>query len=320
MDNENRPAGDADGDTAGLSPNSFARTYRSGVPLALAQKPDSQESGSSLETRDVTLDGQRLRIGIKAGPVGGTPLLICNGIGASIEVLEPFIRMLDGVECIAFDAPGVGGSPAPLLPYRFWSLAGMLARLLDRLGYQQVDVMGYSWGGGLAQQFAFSYPSRCRRLILAATSTGALSVPGRFSVMSKMLTPRRYLDPAYLAEIAPELYGGELRDPELARSYALGRRIKQPSLHGYSYQLLAGMGWTSLPWLPFFRQPTLILAGSDDPLIPLVNARLMASLIPRAELHVVDSGHMFLLSRAQELVPVIRRFLNGGAPTAKRKP
>jgi pimeloyl-ACP methyl ester carboxylesterase len=74
--------------------------------------------------------------------------------------------------------------------------------------------------------------------------------------------------------------------------------------------LMAGLGWTSLPWLPLFRQPTLILAGSDDPLIPLVNARLMASLIPRSELYVVDSGHLFLLTRAQELVPVIKRFLD----------
>jgi len=270
----------------------------------------SSKLSTSPEIREVELDGQRLRIGIKAGPERGIPLLFCNGIGASIEIIEPFIRVLDGVESIVFDAPGVGGSPAPLLPYRFWNLAGMLARLLDHLGHSQVDVLGYSWGGALAQQFAFSYPARCRKLILAATSTGALSMPGSLSVMSKMITPRRYLDPEYLAQIAPEIYGGEYRDPELARAYALGRKIQQPSMHGYSYQLLAGMGWTSLPWLPLFRQPTLILAGSDDPLIPLVNARLMASLIPRAQLHVVDSGHLFLLTRAQELVPVITRFLD----------
>ena len=277
----------------------------------------SSTLSSGLDARDVELSGQRLRIAIKAGPPGETPLLICNGIGASIEVIEPFIRALDGVESIVFDAPGVGGSPAPMLPYRLWNLAGTMARLLDYLGHKQVDVLGYSWGGALAQQFAFSYPARCRKLILAATSTGALSVPGSFSVMSKMLTPRRYLDPGYLAQIAPEIYGGEYRDPELARSYALERKLKQPSMLGYSYQLFAGFGWTSLPWLPLFRQPTLILAGSDDPLIPLVNARLMAKLIPHAQLHVVDSGHLFLLTKAKELVPVILRFLNDDAPSGQ---
>jgi poly(3-hydroxyalkanoate) depolymerase len=264
-----------------------------------------------VDLREIEIDGQRLRIGIQSAPAGGTPLLLCNGIGASIEIIEPFIRALNGIETIAFDAPGVGGSPTPLFPYRYWNLAGMLARLLDRLGHNQVDVLGYSWGGALAQQFAFQYPTRCRKLILAATSTGALSMPGRLSVMSKMLTPRRYLDPSYLAEIAPDLYGGEYRDPELARAYAFSRQSTKPSTLGYSYQLMAGLGWTSLPWLPLFRQPTLILAGSDDPLIPLVNARLMASLIPRSQLYVVDSGHLFLLTRAHELVPVIKRFLGG---------
>jgi poly(3-hydroxyalkanoate) depolymerase len=277
----------------------------------MSSKLNVSQSLPTLELQEINIDGQRLRIGIQAGRAGGTPLLLCNGIGASIEIIAPFIRSLQGIESIAFDVPGVGGSPAPLFPYRFWNLAGMMARLLDRLGYQQVDVFGYSWGGALAQQFAFSYPMRCRKLILAATSTGALSVPGRLSVLSKMLTPRRYLDPSYLAQIAPELYGGEYRDPELARAYALSRQSMQPSTRGYSYQLMAGLGWTSLPWLPLFRQPTLILAGSDDPLVPLVNARLMASLIPRAQLHVVDSGHLFLLSRAPEVVPVIRRFLEG---------
>ena len=265
-----------------------------------------------LSTQDV--DGWRLRVGVQFGPSRGIPLVVCNGIGASIELLEPFIRHLDGVETIVFDVPGIGGSSAPLFPYRFWNLAGMIARLLDQLGHAQADMLGFSWGGALAQQFAFSYPSRCRKLILAATSTGALSVPGRLSVLSKMLTPRRYLDPAYLAEIAPELYGGEYRDPELARAYAMSRQIVQPSTIGYSYQLFASMGWSSLPWLPFFRQDTLILAGDDDPLIPLVNARLMASLIPRARLHVVNSGHLFLLTQAHTVVPLIREFLNADEP------
>jgi poly(3-hydroxyalkanoate) depolymerase len=269
---------------------------------------------ASLEIREVHVGAQLLRIGVKPGPSASTPLLLCNGIGASIEVIEPFVHALDGVESIVFDAPGVGGSPAPFLPYRFWNLAGMLARLLDQLGHRQVDVLGYSWGGGLAQQFAFQYPARCRKLILAATSTGALSMPGSFSALSKMLSPQRYLDPEYLAQIAPQIYGGELRDPALARSYAYSRNSQEPSLRGYSYQLFAGLGWTSLPWLPFFRQPALILAGSDDPLIPLVNARLMASLIPHARLHVIDSGHLFLLTRTPEVAAIILEFLNGAHP------
>jgi pimeloyl-ACP methyl ester carboxylesterase len=78
---------------------------------------------------------------------------------------------------------------------------------------------------------------------------------------------------------------------------------------GYLLQLLAGVGWTSLAALPFVRQPTLILAGSDDPIIPLVNARIMAVLLPDATLHVYDDGHLGLLTQANELAPVVTDFL-----------
>ena len=69
---------------------------------------------------------------------------------------------------------------------------------------------------------------------------------------------------------------------------------------GYVLQLLAGVGWSSLPALPLIRQPTLILAGNDDPIIPLVNARIMRALLPDATLHVYDDGHLGLITAADE--------------------
>jgi pimeloyl-ACP methyl ester carboxylesterase len=95
-------------------------------------------------------------------------------------VLQQFVDALDpAIEVIRFDVPGTGGSPAPLIPYLFSSNARLVTQMLDQLGYSQVDVLGISWGGGLAQQFAYQYPERCRRLILVSTGTGALMVPGR---------------------------------------------------------------------------------------------------------------------------------------------
>ncbi|MCE3285736.1 MAG: Poly(3-hydroxyalkanoate) depolymerase, partial [Steroidobacteraceae bacterium] len=75
------------------------------------------------------------------------------------------------------------------------------------------------------------------------------------------------------------------------------------------YQQLAFCAWSSLLWLPCIRQPTLVLAGRDDPLVPVVNAEILAALIPRARLHLVDDGHLFLLSPSQPALPVIRSFL-----------
>src|SRR5690606_4551122 len=184
----------------------------------------------------------------------------------------------------------------------------LMARMLDYLNYGQVNVIGVSWGGALAQQFARDYPERCKKLVLAATSAGAFMVPGKPRVLLRMASPRRYLQPCYGAEVAPHVYDGAFRrGPELARERA--GKVRSGGKLGYSWQLFAGLGWTSLPCLHRIRQPTLILAGDDVPIIPLVNMRLLAWRIPNAELHVIDDGHLFLVTRAQAVAPIIMAFL-----------
>ena len=81
-----------------------------------------------------------------------------------------------------------------------------------------------------------------------------------------------------MIKIAPEIYGGAVRkDPSMIGRHAdamFGRAA------WVLYQLLAMVGWTSLPWLWTFSQPTLMLMGRDDPLVPVVNGRLLAHHIP----------------------------------------
>ncbi len=118
---------------------------------------------------------------------------------------------------IRFDLPGIGGSPLPVVPYHMTTLAPLVGQLVRQLGHEQVDVLGFSWGGGLAQQFAVSQAEQCRRLVLVGTGTGLIMVPGRPQVLAKMLTPRRHRDPGYARRIAAELYGGTMRThPERA--------------------------------------------------------------------------------------------------------
>ncbi|TDG20079.1 poly(3-hydroxyalkanoate) depolymerase [Paraburkholderia silviterrae] len=262
-----------------------------------------------MQIQTLDLDGQLLRVGVRRGRDDGVPLLLFNGIGANLELVEPFAAALDDVTVIVFDVPGVGGSPAPLIPYRFSTLAVLSEKLLTRLGYAgPVDVLGVSWGGALAQQFAHLYPRRCRKLILAATSPGVIMVPARLSVLAKLVGPRRYTDPAYLKEVGAEIYGGAYRrDATLLDEHS--RHIQAPRGRGYLYQLLAASGWTSLPWLGALRQPTLVMHGNDDPIVPLTNAKILAARIPKATLHVIDDGHLFLITRAREVAPLVKRFL-----------
>src|SRR2546427_4035567 len=268
------------------------------------------------ETKTINVQGTQVYVAIRPGDDSGPALLLINGLGANLELFEPFLDALDNVGgqkigTLCFDVPGVGGSPLPRFPLRFRGLAHLVAQMLDVLGHREVDVLGISWGGGLAQQFAHQYPWRCRRLILVATSTGAISVPGRPSVLAKLLNPRRYFQPSYLASIAPTLYGGRFRQhPDLARAYA--HLLRAPQGLGYYWQLLAGVGWTSLPWLHRLRQPTLILAGNDDPIVPPINARIMARLIPNATLHILNGGHLVLLTEKEQVAPLVHQFLRKG--------
>jgi poly(3-hydroxyalkanoate) depolymerase len=263
--------------------------------------------------RSIVADGQQLRVAVRQGRPGGTPLLLINGIGASLDLLRPFVDALaPSVGVIRFDVPGVGGSPLPPVPYRFTGLCRLIARMLSVLGHESADVLGISWGGAVAQHFAAFQRPRCRRLVLVSTATGAIMVPARPSVLIRMITPRRYLDPGYLGRVAGGLYGGSARtDPgQVTAAMHASSRVGPP--RGYLYQLGAGLGWTSLPFLPLLRQPTLILSGDDDPLIPLANARLMHRLIPDSRLHVYHGGHLGLVTEAAQLAPVVESFLAAG--------
>lgn len=282
------------------------------ITVILEKPIETISDNVNTEIRRIDVDGQPLRVGIRHGSSERPPLLLFNGIGSNLELAGPFTAALGDIETVIFDVPGTGGSPRPMLPYRFSTIATLANRMMMQLGYTgQLDVLGVSWGGALAQQFARLYPQRCRRLVLAATSPGAVMIPGRLSVISKLMSPRRYLDPDHLSKIGPHLYGGAFRkQPELLHEH--GRHVQPPRGLGYAYQLLAGLGWTSIHWLYFLRQPTLVMTGTDDPIIPLINAKVMASLIPKAKLYVIDDGHLFLVTRAREVAPVVRSFLTEG--------
>jgi poly(3-hydroxyoctanoate) depolymerase len=268
----------------------------------------SARRARAMRIRTIDVEGQPLRVAIQLGHGDGKPLLLLNGLGANLELFQPFIDALDRLETIRVDLPGAGASPAPSRRLRFPDLARLVARMLDQLSYETVDVLGISWGGALAQQFALQYRARCRRLILVSTGTGAVMVPGHLSALLALASPRRYQDPAYMASIAGRLYGGRLRsDPALAATFA--REVRAGDTRGYYRQLLTGFGWTSIHWLHRLRQPTLILTGRDDPIVPAVNGRIMAGLIPNSRLHVFNDGHLGLVTSAADLAPIVRAFL-----------
>jgi len=260
-------------------------------------------------TRTLHLCGQDIRVGIRPGNGSGTPLLLFSGIGISFEVFDLLVDSLDpDLEIIRVDVPGVGGSPDRFFPYSFPELAGLLAAILDQLGHSKVDVLGFSWGGALAQQFAVQCRDRCRRLILVSTSTGMLSIPGNPDVLSRMLTPQSIT----VDEAASLLFDQAGRRGDEVRQLFRTTQIAASGL-GYLYQLVAMSCWTSLPFLQLIRQPTLVIGGDSDPIVPVANARLLADLIPHAVLHTFAGGHIEPLASPREFTRLISAFLSSEA-------
>jgi poly(3-hydroxyoctanoate) depolymerase len=253
--------------------------------------------------------GLRLHVGRRGG---GRPLLLITGIGAHIEMWGPFARLAGERELIAFDAPGVGLSQRPRLPLRMHGLADVVRELLDALQLEQVDVLGYSLGGAVAQELARRAPDRVGRLVLCATGPGLGGSPPRPLAGLMLATPARYYHPRLLALSVPHIAGGRTaRDPRVLAEQAATRLQRPPDPLGYAYQLYAGTGWSSLRWLNRVPHPTLVVAGEDDPIMPLRNARMLAARIPGARLHVVkEGGHLFLIDEPENVVAAINAFLD----------
>jgi poly(3-hydroxyalkanoate) depolymerase len=258
----------------------------------------------------VDVDGLRLRVCVRGE---GQPLLLLMGIGGNLEMWGPFEDALNarGIQTITVDAPGTGGSTGYRFPRRMGGLARTMELMLDALGFDQVDALGVSFGGTVAQQLAHQAPARVRRLVLAATGPGLGGVPGSPRVLFALATPRRYHQPDHFRRIAGDLYGGAARrDPDAMLHGSLARFVKPPTLSGYLAQLYAITAWTSLPWLGRLTQPTLVISGDDDPIVPLVNGRILRKVIPRSRLEVIaGGGHLFLLERPAEVAALTADFL-----------
>lgn len=258
---------------------------------------------------EVKAAGLRLRVGRHGA---GRPLLLITGIGAHLDMWAPFARLVSDRELIAFDPPGAGLSERPPFPLRMRGLARVVTALLDALGLERVDVLGYSFGGAIAQELAHRAPHRVRRLVLCATAPGLGGTPPRPLAALMLASPIRYYHPRLLAFSLPHIAGGRsAREPEALGEQAAERLQHPPGPLGYAYQLYAVAGWSSLPWLRRVAHPSLVVAGEGDPSVPLRNARTLAARLPNARLHVVKGGgHLFLLDEPENVVGTIEAFLD----------
>ncbi|WP_295638344.1 alpha/beta hydrolase [Novosphingobium sp.] len=259
----------------------------------------------------MTVAGRRLRVADWKGPDwhdtpdAPPPLVLFTGLGMNLEMIEPVVRALPERRVISFDAPGIGKSPDAFLPYTIPGLALTTGLLLDRLGVDKIDLAGFSWGGALAQQFAFQNQARVRKLVLAATSAGAAMLPGSPTIMTELMDPFQFTSARPLRKTLAMLYGGGAHDP-VSLNAAL-----PPTPWGWTCQLGAYAAWTSLPFLPLLDLPTLVMTDDDDQIVPPANGEMLHTLLPNSRLvRFGGGGHLFMLTRRSEFVVALTEFLD----------
>jgi len=254
-------------------------------------------------TDSFTLDVGEVGIHCSFNQVPGRPLLLVNGLGGNVEMWSPLRDALSHRPTLAVDLPGTGRSATPLLPLGIGQLANVLVRVLDRLGIESIDLLGYSLGGAVAQVLARREPTRVRSLVLAASTAGW----GAFTFSPAAFIELAGLAP-FLGTSTPEATARAFGDPpgQPFANFTRARLMVPPTAMGYAFQMLAIAGWSSHGWLDEIGQPTLVLAGALDRAAPLPNSEALARRIPRARLEIIPhAGHLFLLRDDVEAVASI---------------
>lgn len=241
----------------------------------------------------------------------GRPLLMLNGLGAHHRMWSPFVDDLRGPS-VVFDWPGMGRSPARGRPRSMGAFVDIAAAVARRLGHDRIDVLGYSFGGAVAVHLAAARPDLVRRVVLVAPTLGWGAVVGGPMALASLATPLRYYSRTYLNFTSMFTSAGRSEhDPEFLERSAAVRRLYQPDIGAYFGQVLALNTSSVVPHLPQVQQPTLIVHGTGDPVVPAANGYLLAHQIPTARLlPVADAGHLLLQYRTSGLAAEVEDFLS----------
>ncbi len=245
-------------------------------------------SPATVDSKNFALSIGGLRIaGWRTG--SGDPILLLNGMSRPMRSWTSFIGLLEGRTVITFDAPGVGASETPVVPYTMPMLADIAARVLDEVGIENADVIGFSHGGAVAQQLAVGHPRRVNRLVLLSTACGVGAVPGRSRDVTRiLLRPSR------------------------------GTRWPRPDPVGMLWQIWAISTWSSIPVLGCINAPTMVVCGVNDRAVPPANSRLIAARIRDARIVTVPAGHDLQRPRPAAIVaPLVEQFLASASATIR---
>jgi len=245
----------------------------------------------------------------------GAPVVLIPGFAAGRWIwFKQTAELSRQFRVILFDPRGVSASDKPEGSQTIGLLADDVAHLLDAIGIDSAHIVGASFGGFVAQEFALKYPGMTRKLVLCCTSFGGPRhvVPAPETLMAlastKGLNTEERMRENLLLAFTPEYVRTQVAEVDHVVHLRATNEVPE---HIYSTQLQAAMSFNTESRLGQIAAPTLVLSGDADVIVPVQNSRNLAARIPGARLQIVAGGsHTFFIEQAAEFNRIITDFLS----------
>ncbi len=246
----------------------------------------------------------------------GDPLILISGFAAGAWLWFNQINDLAKYfQVITFDPRGVSRSKfIGKTSVSISQMADDLAELLDELEIEKASVLGTSFGGFVAQEFALRFPERLNKLILVCTSFGGKNhvLPNNFEVLTAFAATenlnsaeriRKFMIPAFTKDFAEKHFA-------VIEQTCLLREQNEVPAKVYLQQLHSATIFDLESQVSQISAQTLILTGDHDQVVPMQNAVNLSNLIPQARLEIVEnSGHLFFIEQAEKFNEIVTDFL-----------
>ena len=302
-------------------PATLAAADGAGAGYGRSDEPDWRTLDWRAHLRAVTVDARRVHL-VDLGSGSAGAVLFVHGLGGRWQNwLETLPRVGSRRRAVAFDLPGFGRSQLPLEPISIDGYAALIERCCDLLELESIVLVGNSMGGAIAVAAALRYPQLIERLVLVAPAAITLEdfnpAPAAALVAALARTPlgspqgmRSILRRPRARHLA---FAALVRHPTLIATDTLSELVGGRGAPGLSAAIEAMIGCELGRSLAQVTQPTLIVQGREDMLVPLRLASWLASELPDARLEVFDdTGHLPMIERPARFNELLLQFAAGG--------
>ncbi len=243
----------------------------------------------------------------------GEPIVLVHGYGGSMDIWDPTLLndLAQNRTVIVFNNRGVGNTTLGEKNYSIEQLAEDTVGLIDVLGIKNVDVLGWSMGGMIAQELAINHPDKVNRLVLYGSTCGGNEYVLPEEEVLNALADESGTAAERMARFMPFLFPEEWREADPNYYMAIPKNTQLTSNQTLSSELNAALSWKgTCDQLQRIDRPTLVVVGSDDSMMRPANSLTIAERIPGAWLvQIQDGGHGLMNQHPEKLSEAVSTFL-----------